>query len=69
LDGLSFHSIGVDESAWFERAFEDKEALEVVKDLNGDKVLSNDGFCMAFFWKCWEVMKEDTMDVFKEFHS
>lgn len=28
-----------------------------------------DGFSMAFFQKCWEVLKEDILAVFKEFHS
>jgi hypothetical protein len=42
--------------------------LEVVRDLNGDKALGPNGFFMAFFQKCWEVLKEDIIEVFKEFH-
>ena len=32
-DGLSFDSIGKDETIWLERIFEDDEVFEVVKDL------------------------------------
>jgi hypothetical protein len=53
VDDLSSLSIDADESIWLEREFEEKEVWDVVKDLNGDKVLRPDGFTMAFFQKCW----------------
>jgi hypothetical protein len=34
-----------------------------------DKALGLDGSTMAFFQKCWEVLKHDIMAVFLEFHS
>jgi hypothetical protein len=42
---------------------------DVVRDLNGDKALGPDGFTMAFFQKCWEILKYDLMVVFEEFHN
>jgi len=42
---------------------------EVVRGLNGDKAPGLDGFTIAFFQKCWEVLKMDIMAVFSEFHS
>ena len=36
----------------------------MVKDLQGDKALSPDGFTMAFFQKCWLVIEEDVMGFF-----
>lgn len=48
LDGLSFHSIDVDERAWLERAFEESEVLLVVIDLKGDKASGPNGFSVAF---------------------
>jgi hypothetical protein len=42
-----------------DRDFEESEVLEVVRNFNGDK---------RTLWKCWEVLKEDIMEVFKEFH-
>jgi len=41
----------------------------VVQSLNGEKVLGSDGFTMAFFRKCLDVLKMDLMAVFSEFHS
>jgi hypothetical protein len=41
----------------------------VVKALNSDKASSLDGFSMAFFQACWDVLKDDTMKVFHDFHA
>jgi hypothetical protein len=35
LDGLPFHSIRQDNAIWVERAFEEREVVDVVKELNG----------------------------------
>jgi hypothetical protein len=40
----------------------------VVRTLNGDKAQGLYGFSTAFFQTCWEVIKEDIIDVFKEFY-
>ena len=65
MDGLSFLSIDADESTWLEREFEKQE----VRVLDGDKAPGPNSFTMAFFQKCWEVLKYDSMVVFLEFHS
>jgi hypothetical protein len=49
VDGLSFQSIDANESTWLKMEFEEQEVWEVVRGLNGDKVLGPDGFTMAFF--------------------
>ena len=36
--------------------------------MEGDKAPGPDGFTMAFFQKCWSVVKKDIMDVFDYFH-
>jgi len=69
MDGLSFISIDEDESIWLERDFEEKEVWDVIRELNGDKAPGPDGFTMAFFQKCWDILKYDIMAVFAEFHS
>jgi hypothetical protein len=69
VDGLSFLSIDEDESIWLERDFEEKEVWDVIRELNGDKAPGPDGFTMAFFQKCWDILKYDIMAVFAEFHS
>jgi hypothetical protein len=52
-----------------ERPFEEREVFKVVKDLNRDKASGLDGFSMAFFQSCWDVIKEDVMKVFLDFHE
>jgi hypothetical protein len=37
--------------------------------LNGNKAPGPDGFTMAFFQACWEVLRLDIMDVFSDFHA
>jgi hypothetical protein len=69
VDRLSFSSIDAEESIWLEREFEEQEMWEVVRDLNGDKAPGPNGFTIAFFQKCWGVLKQDIMAVFSEFHN
>jgi hypothetical protein len=60
------------------KRIEDSEVYEVVRNLNGDMALGFDGFSSfvflsySFFFSfqmCWEVLKEDIMAVFREFHG
>jgi hypothetical protein len=37
VEGLSFSSIDAEESSGLERAFEEKEVWDVIRDLNGDR--------------------------------
>jgi len=60
LDGLSFDSIS---------EVEEREVLEVVKAINGSKLLGPGGYSMAFFQACWDVLKEDIMKVLRDFHA
>jgi hypothetical protein len=65
----SVSSIDEGERAWMKREFAEEEVWEVVRKMKGDKAPGLDGFLMAFFQKCWEVIKKDMMAVFKEFHE
>jgi hypothetical protein len=49
--------------------FEESEILEVVKGMNSDKASGSNGFTMAFFQALWDVIKEDVMRVFHDFHA
>jgi hypothetical protein len=69
VDGISFSSIDADECLWLERGFEEQEVWEVVREMNGDKASGPDGFSMAFFQKCWGVLKKDIMAIFSEFYN
>ena len=52
-----------------ERAFEEGGVFEVVKGVNSDRALGPDGFTIAFFQTCWDVLKEDIITVFHDFHT
>jgi hypothetical protein len=41
----------------------------VVKALNSDKALGPNGFSMAFFQACWDILKDDIIKVFYDFHA
>jgi hypothetical protein len=41
----------------------------MVKGMNRDKAPSPDGFSLAFFQECWDVIKTDLMEVFQDFHT
>jgi len=69
LDDLSFDAILESEASWLERAFEEEEVRKVVFAMNGDKASGPDGFTMAFFQACWEVLRLDIMEVFSDFHA
>jgi hypothetical protein len=62
-------SIDEGEREWLEREFEEEEVWEVVRKMKGDKAPGPDGFSMAIFQKCWEVIRKDMMAMFKEFHE
>ena len=40
-----------------ERDFEEEEVRKVVLAVDGDKAPGPDGFSMAFFQWCWEVLR------------
>jgi hypothetical protein len=69
VDGISFDSISDVDASWLERAFEEEEVKKVVSAMNGDKAPGPDGFSMAFFQACWDVVRVDIMKVFDEFHA
>jgi hypothetical protein len=41
---------------------------DVIFDMDGNKALGLDGFSLAFFQACWDVLKEDIIAVFSNFH-
>jgi hypothetical protein len=67
LDDLEFNSIDAAEASSLELPFEEREVFEVVKGMNRDKAPGPDGFSMAFFQDCWDVIKSDIMGVFQDF--
>ena len=52
-----------------ERKFEKDEILLALQSSNGDKAPGPNGFTMAFFQKCWQVVESDVLVVFEEFYE
>jgi hypothetical protein len=69
MDNLVFDNLDAGEASSSELPFEEREVLEVVKGLNRDKAPGPDGFTLAFFQDCWDVIKTDLMGVFQDFHT
>lgn len=45
-----------------------EEIREAVFNMAGDKSSGPDGFFMCFYQACWDIIKEDLLKVFVEFH-
>ena len=59
MDGIAFESISKVEAGWLERAFEEDEVRKVAMKMNGNKASGPEGFSMAFFQVCWDVVRVD----------
>ena len=64
MDELEFARIEEDERLALERDFSKVEVVKVLQEMEGDKAPSLDDFTMAFFQKCWNVVKTDVMAFF-----
>jgi hypothetical protein len=69
VDGIAFESIFEVEAGWLERAFEEDEVRKVVMKMNGNKASGPEGFSIAFFQVCWDVVRMDIMKVFGALHT
>ena len=69
VDDLSIDLISEAKTNYLEREFEKREVLKVVKAINGDKVLGPNSYSMALYQACWDMLKENIMKVFREFHA
>ena len=47
--------------------FSEEEIHFALMEMRGDKAPGPDGFTMAFWQECWEFVKEEVVDLFKEF--
>ena len=58
----------MEDAAWLEKPFDEEEVTNVVKGFNREKAPGPDGFQLSFFQHCWNILKDDIMAVFHEFH-
>ena len=52
-----------------ERPFTEDEIHGALMEMNGDKAPGPDGFTLAFWQSCWEFIKEEILEMFKEFYD
>ena len=68
-EGLLFSRLGDREASDLEVSFIEEEVLSVLLDLNGDRASGSDDFVVVFWQFNWDIVKEDVIDFFKDFHQ
>ena len=66
---LQLDQISQQEAENLEIPFSKNEIQLALMEMNGDKALGPDGFTMAFWQSCWEFVKVEILEMFKEFHE
>ncbi|WJZ90121.1 hypothetical protein VitviT2T_009290 [Vitis vinifera] len=69
IERLQLEHISQQEAENLEHPFFEDEIHSALMEMNGDKVSGPDGFTMAFWQSCWVFVKEEVLDLFKEFHE
>ena len=69
IDGLDWSPITTQDAVSLVQPFEEEEVKKAVFDCNGNKSPGSDCFTLAFFQKCWEVVKSEVISVMNDFHS
>ncbi|RVX18929.1 Transposon TX1 uncharacterized 149 kDa protein [Vitis vinifera] len=69
IEGLQLNSLNHAEAEGLEQPFTEAEIHLALMGMNGDKAPGPDGFTVAFWQFCWEFVKEEIVDVFKEFYE
>ena len=64
MDGLDFACIEEEERLSLQKEFMKEEVIQVLREMEGEKAPSPDGFTVAFFHTCWSVVEKDVMDFF-----
>ena len=52
-----------------ESPFTEGEVQAALMEMNGDKAPGPDGFSLFFWQRCWDFVKEEIMEMFKEFYD
>ncbi|WMV14449.1 hypothetical protein MTR67_007834 [Solanum verrucosum] len=69
LEMIGCPTIDEDDNNQLMAPFEAQEILEGIKACAGDKAPGPDGFSMAFFSQCWEVIKKEVVAAVQNFHE
>ena len=66
---MHLQSLNVREAEVLELPFTEEEIHSALLEMNGDKAPGPDGFIVAFRQTCWDFVKEEIVDLFKEFYD
>ena len=69
VEGLDWSPIFEESAFRLDSPFTVEEISKAIFKLDKDKALGPDGFTIAVFQDCWDMIKEDLVRVFAEFHS
>ncbi|RVW17079.1 hypothetical protein CK203_076004 [Vitis vinifera] len=67
IEGLQLKHLNSREAENLEVPFSEEEIHFALMEMRGDKAPGPDGFTVAFLQDCWDLVKEEAMDLFKEF--
>ncbi|RVW63722.1 hypothetical protein CK203_052746 [Vitis vinifera] len=68
VEGLNWSPISEESASRLDSPFIEEEISKAIFQLDRDKAPGPDGFTIAIFQDCWDVIKEDLVRVFAEFH-
>ncbi|RVW51280.1 Transposon TX1 uncharacterized 149 kDa protein [Vitis vinifera] len=68
VEGLDWSPISEESALRLDSPFTEEEISKAIFQLDRDKAPGPDGFTIAVFQECWDVIKEDLVRVFAEFH-
>ncbi|KAJ9689707.1 hypothetical protein PVL29_012417 [Vitis rotundifolia] len=69
LEGLHLKSLDLSEAEALEAPFSEEEIFSALMDMNGDKAPGPDGFTVAFWQACWDFVKKEIVELFKELYE
>ncbi|RVW74241.1 hypothetical protein CK203_051030 [Vitis vinifera] len=69
IEGIQLDQISQQEAESLEIPFSENEIHSALMEMSGDKAPGPDDFTMAFWQSCWDFVKEEILEMFKEFHE
>ena len=68
VEGLNWSPISEENASRLDSPFTEEEIYKAIFQLDRDKAPGPDGFTIVVFQDCWDVIKDDLVRVFAEFH-
>ena len=69
IDGLPFATLSLEEANSLELPFREDGVFITLNEMDGDKTPGFDGFFLAFWQDSWHFVKDEIMEMFREFHA